>query len=101
MFRRLIRYWGRDALHRRVLGLAQTFGEAFFKAQEATQTLPLTGTVLISVSDRDKPELPEVAQGFADCGFNILATSGTYDVIVKHGIKAEKSTSLTREGLTY
>jgi len=80
-----------------VLGLAQTFGEAFFKAQEAAhQTLPLTGTVLISVSDRDKPELPEVAQGFADCGFNILATSGTYDVIVKHGIKAEKIHKLNK-----
>ncbi len=80
-----------------VLGLAQTFGEAFFKAQEAAhQTLPLTGTVLISVSDRDKPELPEVAQGFADCGFNILATSGTYDVIVKHGIKAGKIHKLNK-----
>ena len=74
-----------------VLGLAQTFGEAFFKAQEATNhRLPLSGTVLISVSDRDKPELVEVAQGFADCGFRILATGGTYDKIVKNGIPAEK-----------
>jgi carbamoyl-phosphate synthase large subunit len=74
-----------------VLGLAQTFGEAFFKAQEATNhSLPLSGTVLISISDRDKPELVEVAQGFADCGFRILATGGTFDKIVKSGIKAEK-----------
>lgn len=74
-----------------VLGLAETFGEAFFKAQEATDhSLPLSGTVLISVSDRDKAELPEVARGFAECGFKILATKGSYDVIVRNGIPAEK-----------
>lgn len=74
-----------------VLGLAQSFGEAFYKAQEAgDHSLPLSGTVLISVNDRDKEELPEVAQGFIDCGFSILATGGTYDRIVKHGIPAEK-----------
>jgi len=74
-----------------VLGLAESFGEAFYKAQEATnRSLPLSGTVLISVSDRDKQELPDVAKGFADCGFKILATKGTYDVIVKNGIPAER-----------
>ncbi len=74
-----------------VLGLAQTFGEAFYKAQEATNhKLPLSGTVLISVSDRDKGELVEVARGFADCGFNILATGGTYNRIVENGIPAKK-----------
>ena len=80
-----------------VLGLAQTFGEAFFKAQEATNhSLPLSGTVLISVSDRDKPELVEVAQGFADCGFRILATGGTFDKIVENGINAEKIHKLNK-----
>jgi len=74
-----------------VLGLAETFGEAFYKAQEATNLrLPLSGTVLISVNDRDKEELPEVARGFAECGFEILATKGTYDVIVRNGIPAKK-----------
>lgn len=74
-----------------VLGLAQSFGEAFFKAQEATNhSLPLSGTVLISVNDRDKSELAEVAQGFADCGFKILATGGTFDKIIQNGIPAEK-----------
>jgi len=74
-----------------VLGLAETFGEAFYKAQEATNhRLPLSGTVLISVNDRDKAELFEVAKGFADCGFKILATKGTFDEIVKNGIPAEK-----------
>ncbi len=74
-----------------VLGLAGSFGEAFYKAQEATKTkLPLSGTVLISVNDRDKAELEEVARGFAECGFKILATGATYELIVKKGIPAEK-----------
>ena len=74
-----------------VLGMAGDFGEAFFKAEEATQTaLPLEGTVLISVNDRDKSELVEVAKGFADCGFSIVATGGTCDMIVNAGIPATK-----------
>ncbi len=74
-----------------VLGLAETFGEAFYKAQEATKTkLPENGTVLISVNDHDKAELIEVAKGFTECGFQILATGGTCDMIVAGGMKAEK-----------
>lgn len=74
-----------------VLGLAETFGEAFYKAQEATKTvLPTAGTVLISVNDRDKTELVEVARGFAECGFKILATGGSCDMIAANGIAAEK-----------
>jgi carbamoyl-phosphate synthase large subunit len=74
-----------------VLGLAETFGEAFYKAQEATKTkLPESGTVLISVNDHDKSELLEVAKGFAECGFKILATGGTCDMITENGIPAEK-----------
>ena len=72
-----------------VLGLASTFGEAFFKSQEATQTaLPLEGTVLISVSDRDKDELVELGRAFADLGFDILATKGTRDTLVEAGVPA-------------
>ncbi len=74
-----------------VLGLATHFGEACFKAQEATKTeLPLEGSVLLSVSDLDKEDLVEVAQKFADLGFKIYATGGTFDMIDKAGIKAEK-----------
>ena len=74
-----------------VLGLAKTFGEAFYKAQEATKTkLPQSGTVLISVNDRDKEEVVEVAKGFMECGFKILATGRTCDLIVENGIPAEK-----------
>lgn len=74
-----------------VLGIAKTFGEAFYKAQEATQTkLPLEGTVLISVNDRDKAEVVEVAKDFHECGFKILATGRTCELIVANGIPAEK-----------
>ena len=74
-----------------VLGLAPNFGEAFYKAQEATQTcLPLSGTVLISVSDRDKPEVLKTARGFYEDGFSILATGRTYDMIAADGIPAKK-----------
>ncbi len=74
-----------------VLGLAESFGEAFYKAQEATKTkLPESGTVLISVNDRDKAELIPVARGFAECGFKILATGKTYELIEASGIPAEK-----------
>ena len=74
-----------------VLGLSSSYGKAFYKAQEATQTkLPLTGTVLISVSRRDKGELIEVARGIYECGFKILATGSTYDRIVEAGMEAEK-----------
>ncbi len=73
-----------------VLGLSPYYGEAFYKAQEATQTqLPLKGTVLISVNGKDKPEVVEIAQLFHDAGFEILATQGTYNLITETGIDAE------------
>ena len=73
-----------------VLGLAKHSGEAFYKAQEATQTrIPLSGTVLISVNDKDKPEVVEVARDFADAGFKILASKHTCELIREAGIEAE------------
>ena len=74
-----------------------TYGEAFYKAQEATQTkLPLSGTVLISVNRKDKPEVVEIASLFAECGFQILATGSTYDLITQSGIQAEKGEEALR-----
>ena len=72
-----------------VLGISEHYGEAFFKSQEAVQSkLPLEGTVLISVNRKDKNEVVEVAKSFEASGFNILATSGTYDIITAAGVKA-------------
>ncbi len=74
-----------------VLGLSESFGEAYYKAQEATQVkLPFEGTVLLSVCDRDKAELLEIAHAFYDIGFKIMATGKTYEMIVADGIPAER-----------
>ena len=74
-----------------VLGLSSSFGEAYFKAQEATQQtiLPEEGTVLLSVCDRDKPELVEVAQAFHDLGFKLMSTGGCHKIITEAGIPCE------------
>ena len=78
-----------------VLGISPHFGEAYYKAQEATQTkLPTGGTVLLSVCDMDKPELLPIAQKFHDLGFKILATGRTYEMIAEAGIPAEKINKL-------
>ena len=78
-----------------VLGLSTYYGEAFFKAQEATQTkLPLGGTVLISVNRKDKPEVVEIAKLFKEAGFKILATGTTYELITGSGIEAERVNKL-------
>ena len=79
-----------------VLGLSTSYGEAFYKAQEATQTkLPLEGTVLFSVNRKDRAELAEVAKKFADIGFKIVATSGNYRIITEAGIPAEMVNKLS------
>ena len=74
-----------------VLGLSASYGEAFYKAQEACQSkLPLEGTVLISVNNKDKAEVLEVARSFANDGFKIVATEGNYDLLTAEGVPATK-----------
>ncbi len=78
-----------------VLGLSKSYGEAFFKAQEAVQSkLPLEGKVLISVNKKDKDEVVEVAGSLAQDGFQIVATEGTYNLITAAGIPATKAKKL-------
>ncbi len=78
-----------------VLGLSRSYGEAFFKAQEAVQSkLPLEGRVLISVNKKDKDEVVEVARSLAGDGFSIVATEGTYNLITAAGISATKAKKL-------
>ncbi len=73
-----------------VLGLAGNYGMAFYKAQEATGTcLPLTGTILMTVTGPDKPMILETARTFASLGFKLLATSGTALFLNQNGIEAE------------
>ncbi len=78
-----------------VLGLSKSFGEAFYKAQEACQSkLPLEGTVLISVSNRDKDEVAEVAKSLHEDGFKLVATDGTCKLIKEAGIPVERVNKL-------
>jgi len=73
-----------------VLGLADSFGLAFYRAQEATQSkLPLEGTVLITVAEPDKPGVLEAARQFQNMGFRIRATQGTLAFLDEHGVKSE------------
>ncbi len=73
-----------------VLGMAGSFGLAYFKAQEATQlVLPVEGTVLLSVADPDKPAILEVAREFKKMGFVIKATRGTHQFLKEHGVDSE------------
>jgi carbamoyl-phosphate synthase large subunit len=73
-----------------VLGLADSFGLAFYKAEEgAQQVLPLEGTVLITVSEKDRPAVLEVARQFAELGFKIRATNGTRRFLTERGIESE------------
>ncbi len=74
-----------------VLGMADSYGLAFYKAQEAAQqTLPAKGTVLITVADHDKEDAVEVAREFAELGFTIKTTGGTNAFLENCGIKTEK-----------
>jgi carbamoyl-phosphate synthase large subunit len=73
-----------------VLGLADNPGLAFFKSQEAAnQTLPTSGTVLITVADGEKAGALEAARRFSELGFGIKATSGTLTYLAEHGVTAE------------
>ncbi len=74
-----------------VLGMAESFGLAYFKAQEATRTpLPLTGSVLITVANADKAGVLEPARLFRDMNFTLLATRGTREFLGEKGIEAEQ-----------
>jgi carbamoyl-phosphate synthase large subunit len=70
-----------------VLGMADSFGLAFYKAQEAAnQRLPIEGTVLITVNEQERNAILDVAKRFQNLGFNILATQGTHEFLTQQGI---------------
>ncbi len=73
-----------------VLGMADSYGMAFFKSQEATMSpLPVRGSVLITIADRDKERILEAARNFHTLGFRILSTGGTRRFLEEKGIPAE------------
>jgi carbamoyl-phosphate synthase large subunit len=69
-----------------VLGIAKSFGLAFWKAQEAVMSLPTSGTVLITVAEHDRPAVDEVARQFINLGFKIVATAGTHAFMASRDI---------------
>ena len=74
-----------------VLGLASSYGAAMYKAEEGAKTiLPTEGKVLFSVNDLDKPQIVDLARGYYDAGFEIVATGNTYKLINEAGIPVTK-----------
>ena len=74
-----------------VMGVADTFGEAFAKAQiSAGQKLPVKGTIFLSVNDHDKPAVADLALQFVELGFKLVATHGTADVLEQAGFVVER-----------
>jgi len=73
-----------------VLGMADSFGLAFYKSQQAAkQQLPSDGTILLTVTDNDKKSALDVAKQFQKLGFKIRATEGTHRFLKDNGVKSE------------
>ena len=74
-----------------VMGISESFGLAFAKAQLAAENaLPRGGAIFVTVNDRDKLAVTPIVKRFSEMGFRIIATSGTADMLAEHGITAEK-----------
>lgn len=81
-----------------VLGLASSYGAAMYKAEEGAKTiLPTEGKVLISVNDLDKPQVIDLAKGYYDAGFTLVATGNTYELLKDNNVPVEKIKKI-REG---
>jgi carbamoyl-phosphate synthase large subunit len=73
-----------------VMGVGETFGEAFAKAQlSANNPLPESGAVFISINSRQKQEVAPLARKYAELGFDIYATRGTASVIHAAGMECK------------
>jgi len=74
-----------------VLGIADSFGMAFYKAEDAAKsTLPLSGTVLMTICGRDRSkQVADCARHFLDMGFRVLATEGTRKFLSESGVNVE------------
>ncbi len=74
-----------------VMGIDTSFGMAFYKSQEAAGAkLPVSGTVLITVADKDKNMVTDVAKDFKRMNFKIVSTTGTRNHLMEKGIASEE-----------
>ena len=81
-----------------VMGIDEDFGMAFYKAQAAAGSiLPQDGNVFISVADRDKPNIVEIAKKLVELGFSIYATEGTHRYLQEKGIPSVRVSKLSEE----
>ncbi|WP_457639192.1 carbamoyl-phosphate synthase large subunit [Persephonella sp.] len=81
-----------------VMGIDDDFGMAFWKAQAAAgSVLPEKGTVFISVADKDKPQIVEIARKLVELGFNIYATEGTHRYLQENGVPSVRVSKLSEE----
>ncbi|MGB5963215.1 MAG: carbamoyl-phosphate synthase large subunit [Coleofasciculaceae cyanobacterium] len=73
-----------------VMGIDADFGAAYAKAElGASQRLPLSGTVFVSMSDREKTTVVPVVKDLMELGFHVVATEGTRKVLKEHGLNVE------------
>ncbi len=81
-----------------VMGIDKDFGLAFYKVQSAAgQDLPEEGNVFISVADKDKPKIVQMAKDLQKLGFKIYATKGTYNFLKENGVDAVLTSKLSEE----
>ncbi len=81
------------------MGIGKTYKEALYKAiHAANMRIPEAGTVLMTVSDRDKAEAAELAKGFVKLGYNIMATGGTGQYFEEHGVPCQVVSKLHEDG---
>lgn len=79
-----------------VMGVGETFGEAFFKAQlGAGANIPSSGKAFVSVRDADKQGVVDIAKVLIDSGFELISTSGTCKVLQEAGIDVERVNKVT------
>jgi carbamoyl-phosphate synthase large subunit len=79
-----------------VMGLADDFGSAFLKSQDAAGgPLPMKGRVFVSVKDKDKPATVPLAKRFLELGFTVEATRGTAGYLAQHGVVVETINKVT------
>jgi carbamoyl-phosphate synthase large subunit len=84
-----------------VMGIGKTYSEAIYKAvNAANMRIPAGGTILMTVADRDKEESAQLAKGFMDLGYHIMATEGTGAYFQEKGIDVEIVKKIHEEGKT-